>query len=125
MSTLEDDAVSVENARRAASEILRQASDERDDTKHQVDVIAGALVSPTVLGLILLGLILFGETDASVKGSAAVTVSLVVLAGALILVPLLAFARSRNDYIKLRDESAARLSELARIVSKIGRDGDS
>jgi len=102
-------------------EILRQASDESETAKHQVEVIARTLVCPPVLGLILLGLVLFGETDTSVKDSAAVTVSLVVLAGALILVPLLAFARSRDDYIKLRDENANRLEEFAGVMSRIGR----
>ena len=87
------------------SRLDADAHESREAVDRRVRNFSRALFCPPVLGVIILGLVISGETDASVHGSPAVLVSLVVLAGALILIPPLAFARSVEQYVGHQNDS--------------------
>jgi hypothetical protein len=114
----EDRAEFIEELARRASHDLTET---RGDVDRQVSHVARALALPPALGVILLGLVVFGATDGSVRGSGAVSAALVVVAGALILVPPLLYARSPDAYVELQDHTADALAGFAKALSS-GRD---
>jgi len=103
---------------RIVTEMSRDSDQTRDNVGRQIHRVARALAFPPVLGVILLALVVTGAADESVRESGAALVALVLLAGALILIPPLLYARSPDTYIKLQDKSAEHLAQVLRALSK-------